>query len=290
MVTERNMTQQNVPLTDRQAKLDDLKRILQGNAGNQDILEEGELESDDDETCKKRGSVTPDENVAKSSNTVFQTVQPCTSVAITDHIMNYNVPMKQESAKRKAESCSKNYDDVKKSKIDGTTYSDLSSSVSPSSESTSTPPYQFVSSLWGDYKIPKKGSPAAASSEVKPRQKPSPQRSSLAPALSNSSLLEKRYDDYISSSLPKSKPYYSPQPASTSTIKSQAKAIKLSSSRGYSESPRPISGGKTIRMTPLRPQQRCTSFNPRSSANGFPRCELLTDNGIKMIIRFPKKV
>uniref|UniRef100_A0A914YM81 Uncharacterized protein n=1 Tax=Panagrolaimus superbus TaxID=310955 RepID=A0A914YM81_9BILA len=189
---------------------------------------------------------------------------------------------KPQPTKRKVES---NFiDNIKKSKTEKSNYS-----VSSSFVSSKATPNQFVSSLSIDCKKPQKGSPAS-SSEVKPRQKPSPQRSSLTPAFSNSSLVKKRYKNYISSSLPKSKPYYSPQPASASTIKNRTKSIQLSSSRGYSESPRPISGGKTIRMTPLRPQQRCTSFKTRSPANGFPRCELLTDNGIKMIIRFPKKV
>uniref|UniRef100_A0AC34FG58 Uncharacterized protein n=1 Tax=Panagrolaimus sp. ES5 TaxID=591445 RepID=A0AC34FG58_9BILA len=298
MVTERNMTQQNVQLTDQQARLDALKRVLQGNAGNQDVLEEGELESDDDEACKKRGSITPNENVVKkftkSNEAAYKNVQPCTSAAVAAPVvgetaMDCDVSKKQESTKRKAESYSKKYDDVKKPKTDE------SDSSSPSSKSTPTPPYQFVSSLWGDYKIPKKGSSdAATSSEVKRRQQSSSQPSSLATAFSNSSLLEKCYEDYISSSGPKSKPYYSPQHASASTIKSQTtKTIKSSTSRGYSESPHPLNGGKTIKMTPLshpQQQQHYTSCKPQKPVNGFPRCELLTDNGIKMIIRFPKKV
>uniref|UniRef100_A0AC34FEH5 Transcription initiation factor TFIID subunit 8 n=1 Tax=Panagrolaimus sp. ES5 TaxID=591445 RepID=A0AC34FEH5_9BILA len=219
----------------------------------------------------------------------------------------------KQPIKRNAESYSK--DDVKKPKIEGSKYS--SSPVSSTPKSTLTPLDQFISSLFDDDSLsPIKPSPSP-SFKVKPRQQQSsPQSSSLATAFSNSPI-EKCYQNKISSSgpkskpryyshqrastsiiknssfKPKSKPFYSRTPASASTIKSQAtKTIKSSTSRGYSESPHPVTGGKTLKMTSIRkpPQQRSKNCKPQAPANGSPRCELSTDNGIKMVIRLPKKV
>uniref|UniRef100_A0A914P153 Uncharacterized protein n=1 Tax=Panagrolaimus davidi TaxID=227884 RepID=A0A914P153_9BILA len=288
------MMTEKVHLTNQQTRFDD------NNIEYQNALEEGELESDDDGTCVKREPVSPNENVAKTPKkidaTVYKNVQAGTSSAADADMDNvatdFDVSkVNQERTKRKAES---DFDhEVKKPKAE---CCDSSKSVSSSPKKASTPQYQYVSSLWGDYKIPKKGS---ASSEVKSRQQPSsfPNSGSSA-GISNATLLGKFYEDYYSSS--KSKPYYSIQPAAAPT-KSQKKSIKSSSHsprpitggktfkmksvKSSSHSPRPITGGKSFKMSSLRHHKNC-----KPQRDEFPQCELLTDNGIKMIIRFSKKV
>uniref|UniRef100_A0AC35G2L2 Uncharacterized protein n=1 Tax=Panagrolaimus sp. PS1159 TaxID=55785 RepID=A0AC35G2L2_9BILA len=289
------MMAQKVHLTNQQTRFDDLKRAPHGNnVEYQNALEEGELESDDDGKCVKREPVSPNENVAKTPKkvdaTMYKNVQAGTSAAMDN--VDFDVSkVKQEPTKRKAESDFN--DEVKKPKAE---CCDSSKSVLSSPKKTSTPQYQYISSLWGDYKIPKKGS---ASSEVKSRQQPSSLPNSGASAgISNATLLGKFYEDYYSSS--KSKPYYSLQPAPAPT-KSQMKStkssshsprpitggktFKMKSMKSSSHSPRPITGGKTFKMSSLRHHKTC-----KPQRDGFYHCELLTDNGIKMIFRFSKKV
>jgi hypothetical protein len=276
------MMAQKVHLTNQRTRFDDLKRAPYGNnVEYQNALEEGELESDDDGKCEP---VSPNENVAKTPKkidaTMYNNFQAGTSAAADAAMGNAAMDFDDEVKKPKAECC------------------DSSKSVSSSPKKASTPQYQYVSSLWGDYKIPKKGS---ASSEVKSRQQPSSLPNSGASAgISNATLLGKFYEDYYSSS--KSKPYYCLQPAAAPT-KSQMKSTKSSSHsprpitggktfksqmksiKSSSHSPRPITGGKTFKMSSLRHHK-----NRKPQRDGFYHCELLTDNGIKMIIRFSKKV